>query len=120
VAEDRERDPLGLDAEAMRALGYRTVDMLVRRLTNEADAAPLTRATPEEMQRRLAEPAPEASQGFDSLLDRLEQDVLPFTSRGDHPGFLAFIPFCGTWPGALGDFIASAFTSTPEIGRAHV
>ena len=29
-------------------------------------------------------------------------------SRGDHPGFLAFIPFCGTWPGALGDFIASA------------
>jgi glutamate/tyrosine decarboxylase-like PLP-dependent enzyme len=32
----------------------------------------------------------------------------PFTSRGDHPGFFAFVPFAGTWPGALGDFIASA------------
>jgi glutamate/tyrosine decarboxylase-like PLP-dependent enzyme len=29
-------------------------------------------------------------------------------SRGDHPGFFAFIPFAGTWPGALGDFVASA------------
>ncbi|MEA2195087.1 MAG: aromatic-L-amino-acid/L-tryptophan decarboxylase, partial [Solirubrobacteraceae bacterium] len=33
---------------------------------------------------------------------------LPFMSRGDHPGFFAFIPFSGTWPGALGDLIASA------------
>ena len=32
-------DPLGLDAEAMRALGYRTVDMLVARLTDPADSA---------------------------------------------------------------------------------
>ena len=29
-------------------------------------------------------------------------------SRGDHPGFFAFIPFSGTWPGALGDLVASA------------
>jgi glutamate/tyrosine decarboxylase-like PLP-dependent enzyme len=34
--------------------------------------------------------------------------VLPFTSRGAHPGFFAFIPFAATWPGALGDFLASA------------
>ena len=29
-------------------------------------------------------------------------------SRLDHPGYFAFIPGCGTWPGALGDFLASA------------
>ena len=100
-------DPLGLDPEAMRAYGYRTVDMLVRRLC-DTSIPPLRRASPSEMRDRLAGPPPAAGHDFDAILERLERDVLPFTSRGDHPGFLAFIPFCGTWPGALGDFIASA------------
>ena len=36
------------------------------------------------------------------------RDVLPFASRDDHPRFFGFVPFAGTWPGALGDLIASA------------
>ena len=91
----------------MRALGYRTVDMLVARLTDPT-IPPLRRATPAEMRARLSEPAPQDGQDFEAIVERLERDVLPFMSRGDHPGFLAFIPFSGTWPGALGDFVASA------------
>lgn len=100
-------DPLGLDAEAMRALGYRTVDMLVARLTDPA-IPPLRRATPAEMRARLSGPPPQEGRDFEAIIEQLERDVLPFMSRGDHPGFFAFVPFCGTWPGALGDFIASA------------
>ncbi len=100
-------DPLGMDAEAMRALGYRTVDMLVARLTDPS-IPPLRRATPAEMRARLSGPPPQDGQDFEAIVERLERDVLPFMSRGDHPGFFAFIPFCGTWPGALGDFVASA------------
>jgi aromatic-L-amino-acid decarboxylase len=100
-------DPLGMDAEAMRAIGYRTVDMLVARLTDPS-IPPLRRATPADMRARLAGPPPQDGQDFEAIIERLERDVLPFMSRGDHPGFFAFIPFCGTWPGALGDFVASA------------
>ncbi len=100
-------DPLGLDAEAMRALGYRTVDMLVARLTDRA-IPPLRRATPAEMRARLSGPPPQDGRDFEAIVEQLERDVLPFMSRGDHPGFFAFVPFCGTWPGALGDFVASA------------
>jgi glutamate/tyrosine decarboxylase-like PLP-dependent enzyme len=100
-------DPLGMDADAMRALGYRTVDMLVARLTDPTIPA-LRRATPAEMRARLSGPPPQEGQDFEAIVERLERDVLPFMSRGDHPGFFAFIPFCGTWPGALGDFVASA------------
>ncbi|MEY2440615.1 MAG: aromatic-L-amino-acid/L-tryptophan decarboxylase [bacterium] len=91
----------------MRAYGYRTVDMLVERLS-DASIPPLRRASPAEMRRRLAGPPPAAGLPYEQILEQLERDVLPFTSRGDHPGFMAFVPFCGTWPGALGDFIASA------------
>jgi glutamate/tyrosine decarboxylase-like PLP-dependent enzyme len=99
--------PLGLEPELMRKLGYRTIDMLIDRIAGPA--GPVVRsATPEELQQRLAMPPPEDPVAFDEILDGLERDVLPFVARISHPGYLAFIPGEGTWPGALGDLIASA------------
>ena len=88
-------------------LGYRAVDMLVERLSDPS-IPPLRRASPDEMAARLGGPPPDEPEDFDEILRRLGEDVLPFMSRGDHPGFFAFIPFSGTWPGALGDLVASA------------
>jgi aromatic-L-amino-acid/L-tryptophan decarboxylase len=102
-----EPSPLALDAETMRRLGYRTVDMLVDRLL--APPGPVVRAAPpDELRERLALPPPESPAGFDEILADLERDVLPYVARISHPGYLAFIPGEGTWPGALGDLIASA------------
>jgi len=100
------RDPLALDRETMRALGHQTVDMLIDWL--EAKDPPLRRVTREEMRARIAGPPPEEPAAFDELLGSLRESVLPFGSRVHHPAFFAFIPGSGTWPGALGDFIASA------------
>ena len=101
-----DENPLGLDPDTMRRLGYRTVDMLVDRLS-AADAPPNRRIARSEIEGRLAEPPPEAPRTFDEILDKLGRDVLPFASRTGHPRYFAFIPGGGTWPGALGDFIAS-------------
>ena len=100
-------DPLALDPQTMRELGYRTVDLLVERLERERGGPPLRRATPTEMRQRLHGPPPEQPEPFDEILERLERDVLPFASRDGHPRFFGFVPFAGTWPGALGDLIAS-------------
>ncbi|HEX2272968.1 MAG TPA: aminotransferase class V-fold PLP-dependent enzyme [Acidimicrobiales bacterium] len=102
-----EDDPLGLDAETMRTLGYRTVDFLVDVLT-DTSAPALRRATREEMEQRLAGSPPEKGEDFERILEQLGRDVVPYMSKGDHPGYFAFIPSCGTWPGALGDLVASA------------
>jgi glutamate/tyrosine decarboxylase-like PLP-dependent enzyme len=101
---DGNGDPLQLGREEMRALGYRTVDALVDWL-NDDSAPPLRRGEREELERRLAS-AEEGS--FDDALRVLFEDVLPFGSRSAHPRFFAYVPFAGTWPGALGDFVASA------------
>jgi aromatic-L-amino-acid decarboxylase len=101
------RDPLAVDPETMRQLGYRTVDMLVGQLQAVPAGPALRRASPAEMHARL--PAgPDGPRDFEALLEELERDVLPFMSRCEHPGYFAFIPAAGTFPGALGDFIASA------------
>ena len=88
---------LGLDTETMRCTGYRTVDMLVDGLSAVADGPAIRRASWQEMERRLAEPSPEAGRGFDEILDKLSRDVLPFASRTGHPRYFAFIPGSGTW-----------------------
>jgi len=90
----------------MRELGYRTIDLLVERLQREEP--PIRRASPAEMQQRLHGPPPDQPQSFDEILAALDRDVLPFVSRDGHPRFFGFVPFAGTWPGALGDLIASA------------
>src|SRR6478672_5103042 len=102
-----QESPLALDPETMRRLGYRTVDMLVDRLTGPP--GPVVQAmTPAQLRERLRTPPPEQAGDFDEILAALERDVLPFVARLSHPGYLAFIPGEGTWPGALGDLIASA------------
>jgi glutamate/tyrosine decarboxylase-like PLP-dependent enzyme len=102
------QDPLALDPETMRATGYRMVDLLVDQVAGVRDRPALTRASAAEMRERLHGPAPEAGTDFEAMLTVLERDVLPYRGRVDHPAYFAFIPGSSTWPGALGDFLASA------------
>jgi len=99
---------LWLDAKTMRELGHKAVDAIADRLVRPWDATPIVvGASPDELAKRLAEPAPEEPRGFDELMRRLDRDVLPFMARNEHPGYFAYIPGCGNWPSALGDLIAS-------------
>ena len=101
-------DPLALDAEQMRRMGYEVVDLLVDRITSLADGPVLQTATREQMEAMLAEPAPAEGRDFAGLLARLDTDVLPWVGHFDHPRFFGYIPGAGTWPAALGDLIAAA------------
>jgi glutamate/tyrosine decarboxylase-like PLP-dependent enzyme len=103
-------DPLAIDVEAMRQMGYRTVDMLVDQIADPRAKPCLRRATPEDMERRLAGPPPNDPRDFEDVLEQVERDVLSYKGRTDHPGYFAFIPTGGTFPGALGDLIASALS----------
>jgi aromatic-L-amino-acid/L-tryptophan decarboxylase len=101
-------DPLGMDPEAMRRLGYEVVDRLVAR-AERMDASPTLRTVPREaIAALLDEPVPERSQPVARVLDELFEHVLPFLGRFDHPRFFAYIPGAGTWPAALADLVASA------------
>ena len=102
------KDPLALDRETMRRMGYEVVDLLVDRIAALPDEPVLRTATRAEMEARLAEPPPSAPGDFSALLRRLDEDVLPFGAHWDHPRNFSYIPGSGTWPAALGDLIASA------------
>src|SRR3954453_14710650 len=85
-----DRSPLGVDPDTMRTLGYRTVDMLVDRITGPA--GPVVRAAaPDVLHGRPGLPRPGTPTAFEEILAGMERDVLPFVGRISHPGYLAFI-----------------------------
>ena len=104
---DREHDPLAVDPDTMRRTGYAMVDFLVAHLT-APDPRALVRASPGAMAERIPAAPPDGPEDFDTILRRLRDDVLPFMARSEHPRYFAFIPSNGTWPSALGDFLAAA------------
>jgi aromatic-L-amino-acid decarboxylase len=103
-----DRDPLALERDEMRRMGYAVVDLLIDRIQDLASGPVLRTAPREELARRIHEPPPAVGREFDGLLARLDEDVLPFVGHFDHPRFFGYIPGAGTWPAALGDLIASA------------
>ena len=99
-------DPLALPAMEMRRIGYATVDALVALIGERPPV--IQQATPAQMRERLGGPPPEQPQGFDAALARMVRDVAPFRSHVTHPGYFAYIPGSQTWPGVMGDLVASA------------
>jgi aromatic-L-amino-acid/L-tryptophan decarboxylase len=104
-----DRDPLAVDADTMRQLGYRAIDVLVDRFAGLADQPTVQLATRGEMDARLREEPPAEPRAFEDVLDRLTRDVLPYSSRTDHPRFFAFVPTSPTWPSVIGDLLATGF-----------
>ena len=92
----------------MRAAGYRTVDAAARLARRRDATADQARDAGRDARSDSAARRRRAGEPFDEILAGLFRDVIPFASRSAHPRFFAFVPFAGTWPGALGDFIASA------------
>ena len=106
-----QADPLELDAQTMRQLGYRVVDYLVERIATLDEQPAWRGSTRRDLQTKLLEQVPDGPADFDSLLDRLKNDVFAFGVRVDHPRFFAFVPGSPTWPAILGDFLAAGHQS---------
>lgn len=95
----------------MRRMGYQVIDYLVDRISTLNEQPAWRGITRAELEARLKEPPPEDPRAFETLLNRLRDDVLAYGARVDHPRFLAFVPGSPTWPGILGDTIAAAHQS---------
>jgi aromatic-L-amino-acid/L-tryptophan decarboxylase len=107
LAASEDSDPLALTPDQMRELGYQTVDLLVERIADSAMRA-MRRGSPEQLAARIGASLPGGGRAWAELLDELDDEVLACMSRLAHPRYFAFIPASSTFPGALGDLVASA------------
>jgi glutamate/tyrosine decarboxylase-like PLP-dependent enzyme len=107
--EDTPRSELSLPRDDMMALARRASELLVDRLEELPQDVPWRGASRDELEPILRSAAPEEGRSAEEVLDFAAREILPVAGRVDHPRFFAFVPSCGTWPGALADFLAAGY-----------
>ena len=103
------RSPLDLDQETMRRLGHRVADIVAEHLGTIRDEPVIASLPRAELGQALARSAPRVGTDFEVLISTLQQSVFPYHAREPHPGFLAYVPSCPTFPAVLGDWLATGY-----------
>ena len=93
----------------MRRLGHRVTDIVAEHLASIRDESVIASLPRPALGDALARVAPRTGQDFEKLISTLQQSVFPYHAREPHPGFLAYVPSCPTFPAVLGDWLASGY-----------
>lgn len=102
---------LDLDPGTMHRLAARVAEFVVQHLATLREQPVYTTRTPKAALAPIAGPAPETGRDLDALLGLLREEVYAYSAREPHPGFLAYVPSCPTFPAVLGDWITSGFNA---------
>ena len=93
----------------MQRLGHRVADIVAAHLANIRSQPVIASAPRSDLNAALMSRPPELPTDFESIIATLEQNVFPYHAREPHPGFLAYIPSCPTFPALLGDWLATGY-----------
>ena len=93
----------------MIRLGTRVTQFVADHLASLRHQPVYTTLTRTEAERLIAGPAPEQGRDFETLLETLHTRVFSHAAREPHPGFMAYVPSCPTFPAVLGDWLATGF-----------
>jgi len=93
----------------MQRLGYRVTDLIAQHLANIRDQPVIAAAPRSELNAALSVAAPANGTDFEKLIETLQTSVFPYHAREPHPGFLAYVSSCPTFPALLGDWIATGY-----------
>ena len=104
-----DKAKMQLDAETMRAFGYRVIDMLVDHFETVRDK-PVSRGLTADQRDEIKTAAlPEAGMPWQEALDELDRLGLRSINHVDHPRFFAYIPLTNNFAGIMADALASGY-----------
>jgi glutamate/tyrosine decarboxylase-like PLP-dependent enzyme len=107
--EHYRRSPLDLDLDTMRRLGRDVADLVAEHLATLREQPVLDVIDRATADRLIATPPPARGTDFDTLLATLRERIFAHAAREPHPGFIAYVPSCPTFPAVLGDWLAAGY-----------
>ena len=93
----------------MLALAEKAAELAVARIESLPGESAWDGEFKEGLERLLLENPPEEGRPAEEVLQRAVEEILPMTTRLDHPRCFGFVPSEPTWPGVIADFLASAW-----------
>ncbi|MGZ4180176.1 MAG: pyridoxal phosphate-dependent decarboxylase family protein [Solirubrobacteraceae bacterium] len=107
--ERARTDPLGLETDEMRRLGYWVVDRVVEHF-EQGDGGPAINASPaDDLRAALGGPVPQAPGDPIEAMQLLVDVALSNMQHGDHPRYFARVPGPSSYAGVLGDWLGTGF-----------
>ena len=103
--------------EEFKKWGYRYVDWIADYLSHPERHAVLSRVNPGDIRKQLTQAPPEVPESFDSILQDLDQIIVPGLTHWNHPSFLAYFPTTGSEPGILGEMVTAALNVNGMLWR---
>jgi aromatic-L-amino-acid decarboxylase len=100
---------LELDHATMQQLGRQVADHVAAHLAGLREQRLFKSLPRREAEPLIYTPPPAAGATFDMLLAFLETRVFPHHTPEPHPGFLAYVQSCPTFPAVLGDWLATGY-----------
>jgi len=93
----------------MRRLGHLVADTVAGHLATLRQRPAYSTLDTAAAERLVDREAPARGTDFETLLATLRDRVFPHAAREPHPGFIAYVPSCPTFPAVLGDWLATGF-----------
>jgi len=93
--------------DEFRRWGKELVDWIADYRERVADHPVLSQAEPGSVRAKLPDAAPETGDGFEHLLEDLDEIVLPGVTHWQSPDFFAFFPSNASLPSVLGDLVST-------------
>jgi len=93
----------------MQRLGRQVADHVAAHLAGLRDQRLFKSLPRREAEPLIYTPPPRRGRDFDGLLEFLTTRVFPHHTPEPHPGFLAYVQSCPTFPAVLGDWLATGY-----------
>ena len=100
---------LRMSPELMLDLARKVSELVAERIENLPGENAWEGEVRQALDDQLFKDRPEDSQPAVDVIERVAREVLPFSTRLDHPRCFGFVPSSPTWPGVLADFMAAGF-----------
>jgi glutamate/tyrosine decarboxylase-like PLP-dependent enzyme len=97
-----------MNPEEFRGLGHRVVDLLADYFAHIEEKRVFPDAEPQTVNQLFNEALPQNASSADSVLDELEDKLLPYCTNVGHPGYMGLITPSPSPVGVIADFICSA------------
>ena len=107
--EARFSGDLGMSREQMLDLGQKALELVVERIESLPGENAWEGEFRQVLEDQLLEDPPEDGRAAAEVIERAAREILPYSTRLDHPRCFGFVPSSPTWPGVVADFVAAGY-----------
>ena len=108
-SDAQEAGDLQMSRAQMLDLARRTAELVVERIEKLPGEIAWDGEFRQALNDQLMEGPPEDGRPAAEVIERVAREILPYSTRLDHPRCFGFVPSSPTWPGVLADFMAAGY-----------